>query len=58
MSSQLQLERDEKYNTLKAFATKNRHGEYPITTWEQRSGFMTYTRAVLDRYITWISSEL
>ena len=48
MSSQLQLERDEKYNTLKAFATKNRHGEYPITTWEQRSGFMRFRDEVLD----------
>ena len=39
------------FNEIKQFSDANRHGEYPLITYEQRERIMNLTRKIIDKTI-------
>lgn len=47
-----------KNQVLLSFAKNNRHGNYPLITYEKRKEFMQYTRNTIEKFLDWSKSNL
>jgi len=57
MARELGVGSDLSYTKMQNFAKPNRHGIYPPITYKEREEIMTYTRKVINTFITWLNKK-